>query len=173
MDFTLQTKRLLMRKIQVEDKDYLLRMYQNPLVNATYICDSLQTDEAVTKFVERMSNFEYDGKTYLWILEYEGRPIGMLNTFLSHDDSSTIEIGYAVDSPYWNQGFATEALVAAIDYLLKNTEYHKIQCSHFLSNVASKRVMEKANMIYEGVRQEVFFFRGEYHSLGYYYVIRK
>ena len=173
MDFTIQTKRLVLRKMRLEDKDFLLHMYQNPLVNASYICDSLQTEEAVSKFVQRMVNFEYDGKTYFWMVENEGHPIGTFNTFLSNDDSSTIEIGYAIDSMYWNQGFASEALQAVIDYLLKNTEYHKIQCSHFLSNPASKRVMEKAGMIYEGIRQEVFFFRGEYHSLGYYYVIRK
>ena len=119
-----------------------------------------------------MVSKEDDGKNFFWVVTCDNHPIGTFNTFISHDDTSTIEIGYALDSKYWNQGYATEALKEVIQFLLKNTEFHKIQCAYFLYNTASTRVMEKAEMTYEGIRKEVFFFRGEYQSCGYYYVIR-
>ena len=47
MDFTLQTERLLMRKIQVEDKDYLL-VEQNKEVVKLQEQASLKLDEVKT-----------------------------------------------------------------------------------------------------------------------------
>ena len=164
MSHTIQTERLVLRKMQLEDESFLLSMYQNPKVNASYVCDSLKEPEVLHKFVERMVSKEDDGKNYFWVVTCEGQPIGTFNTFISHDDTSTIEIGYAIDSQFWNHGYATEALKEVIQFLLKNTEFHKIQCAYFLYNGASKRVMEKAGMTYEGIRREVFFFRDEYQS---------
>lgn len=172
MELTIKTERLVLRKMQLEDETFLLSMYQNPKVNASYVCDSLKDPEVLHKFVERIVNKEDDGKNFFWVVTLDNQPIGTFNTFISHDDTSTIEIGYAIDSQYWNQGYATEALKEVIQFLLKNTEFHKIQCAYFLYNGASKRVMEKAGMTYEGIRKEVFFFRDEYQSCGYYYVIR-
>ena len=173
MTNVLQTERLVLRKMIKEDESFLLGMYQNPKVNASYVCDSLKDPEVLHKFVERMVDKEDDGKNFFWVVTVDNQPIGTFNTFISHDDTSTIEIGYAIDSKYWNQNYATEALKEVIQFLWKHTEYHKIQCAYFLYNLASKRVMEKAGMIYEGIRREVFFFRGEYQSCGYYYLIRE
>ena len=173
MTSVLQTSRLQLRKMKLEDETFLLGMYQNPKVNASYVCDSLKDPEVLHKFVERMVDKEDDGKNFFWVVTLNDQPIGTFNTFISHDDTSTIEIGYAIDSPYWNNDYATEALKEVIQFLWKNTENHKIQCAYFLYNLASKRVMEKAGMIYEGIRKEVFFFRGEYQSCGYYYLIRE
>ena len=172
-DISFSTKRLLLRNIQLEDEGFLLSLYRNPQVSASYVCESLQNEEILHKFVTKMKDMEYDGKTFFWIVEYSGKAIGTFNTFVSHDDSSTIEIGYCIDPMYWNQGFASEALVGTINYLKEHTSFHKIQCSHFLFNPASQRVMEKAGMIFEGIRRDVFYFKDKYQSLGYYYSIKE
>ena len=83
-------------------------------------------------------------------------------------DSS--EIGYAIGRKYWNQGYMSEALKAMIDFIFK-TGVHKVVVSHLVGNNASKRVIEKCGLIYEGRRKEEIHYHEQYWDVDYYYLL--
>lgn len=60
------------------------------------------------------------------------------------------EMGYWIAEPYWNRGFATEAVAAVLKYGFGTLGLNKIYATHFLGNPASGRVMTKNGMIREG-----------------------
>lgn len=78
---------------------------------------------------------------------------------------SRAEIGYWVAEPYWNQGFATEALAAMIRFGFEELQLNKLCASHFRINPASGKVMEKCGMFKEGELKEQVKKREIYHDL--------
>ena len=49
---------------------------------------------------------------------------------------------------------------------------HKVVASHIVENIASKRVIEKCGLIYEGRRKDDIYYHDTYHDVDYYYLIR-
>ncbi len=68
-----------------------------------------------------------------------------------HDDVSRInaELGYWLAEPYWGNGIISEAIKMIIPYAFQNFEINRIYARPFESNLASKRVLEKAGFIFE------------------------
>jgi len=64
-------------------------------------------------------------------------------------NSPDIEIIYRLDQNYWNQGIATEATKAAINYGFNSAKLYKIVAIAVPQHIASRRVMEKAGLKYE------------------------
>ena len=60
------------------------------------------------------------------------------------------ELGYWVGKPYWNQGYATEAVKAVVHHCFTNLKLDRVYAAHFTRNPSSGRVMQKAGMLYEG-----------------------
>ena len=66
------------------------------------------------------------------------------------DNGSQAELGYWVGKPYWNQGYATEAVTAVIDHAFTHLGLERVYAAHFTRNPSSGRVMQKAGMLHEG-----------------------
>ena len=60
------------------------------------------------------------------------------------------ELGFWIGVPYWGRGYATEAARAVMKYGFESLKLHRIYASHFKDNLASKRVLLKLAMRYEG-----------------------
>ena len=60
------------------------------------------------------------------------------------------ELSYWVGKPYWNQGYATEAVKAVVHNGLTDLNLDRVCAAHFTRNPASGRVMQKAGMLHEG-----------------------
>ena len=60
-----------------------------------------------------------------------------------------VEVAYLLAKDYWNQGLATEAARASIEYGLDELKLDRIVAIARPENVGSYRVMEKVGMKYE------------------------
>lgn len=60
------------------------------------------------------------------------------------------ELGYWIAEPFWNKGYATEALKAILKFGFEVLHLNKIYATHLLENPASGKVMIKNGMIKEG-----------------------
>jgi len=81
------------------------------------------------------------------------------------------ELGYWIGKPYWNNGYATEAVRAIIPYGFRTFRLNRIRGSHFTRNPASGRVMQKAGMLYEGLLRQHVKKWGRYEDLVVYGVL--
>jgi RimJ/RimL family protein N-acetyltransferase len=75
------------------------------------------------------------------------------------------EAGYWLGEPYWNQGYATEAMAAIIRFGFGTLGLNKITSSHLAENAASGRVMQKCGMTREGELKEHLCKGATYHTL--------
>lgn len=64
------------------------------------------------------------------------------------------EIGYWIGKAYWGNGYATQAARCLIAYGFSEQGLNRIDAQYFTDNPASRRVMEKAGMTYEGTLRQ-------------------
>jgi RimJ/RimL family protein N-acetyltransferase len=60
---------------------------------------------------------------------------------------------YALARPHWGHGYMTEAVQAIIAYTFTTLHAPQVTADCAQENIASRRVMEKAGMIYAGLEQ--------------------
>lgn len=82
------------------------------------------------------------------------------------------ELGYWIAEPYWNNGYATEAVAAIMDFGFNKINLHKIYAQHLIENPASGVVMKKNGMIKEGVLKDRFKKDGCYRTVVQYRLIK-
>jgi [ribosomal protein S5]-alanine N-acetyltransferase len=157
----LETPRLVLRPLTIEDEAALaavigdaetMRWYPRPF-----------TSEEVRAWIERQGNRYLSGTGLLGLVEKQtGRLIGDCGPVWQEiEGCAELEIGWHVNRERWNQGFATEAARAVIEYA-----FAKLGVEHVVSmirpeNVASRRVAEKNGMEVD----RVVFWRGYDHCV--------
>ena len=83
------------------------------------------------------------------------------------------EMGYWIAEKFWNQGFATEAVKAMLEYGFNTLELNKILATHLVENSASGKVMINNGMIKEGELKEHTKKNGVYQNLIQYRLTKK
>ncbi len=108
-----------------------------------------ETVEFYNRIAAEHNTFGYG----LYAAELEGEFIGYVG--FHHFDfeaefSPGIEIGWRLGRKYWNQGYATEAAKACIDYACKYRMFNEIYSFTTVCNHRSERVMQKIGMKRQG-----------------------
>lgn len=126
MAIELRTKRLLLRPIRPGDETAVQQHCQDYDI-ARYMLHVPHpyTDADAVDFVNRASQ----KKGRVWAITHADDLIGMVGTVRA--------FGYWVGKPYWRQGFATEAAIAALDHYFTDPLKCAIKASHMKENVAS------------------------------------
>ena len=93
--------------------------------------------------------FETTEKKKWFIIEKkDGSKIGIVGHFPKDD---CLEIGYAVIPSERKNGYCTEAVKIIVDFLFLSRDIVRIQADTNVRNVASQKVLNKANFKKEGV----------------------
>ncbi len=72
--------------------------------------------------------------------------IGLQQVRFSADFTPAVEIGWRLDNRYWNQGLATEGASRVLQYAFEELNLNKLVSFTAISNLASRRVMEKIGL---------------------------
>ena len=86
----------------------------------------------------------------MWMIEKtDGTHIGDL-CFKGLDASGMAEIGYGILEEYQGQGYATEAVGAAVHWALQQPFVSRVEAETAPDNLASQRVLEKCGFLPSG-----------------------
>ena len=150
----LETERLILRKIKVEDAKVAFSNWCSNEKVAKYTLWEKHKNIEETKKLFKIWEEEYsDLKTFRWIVELKDSHdlIGTIDVpSKKYMDFGALEIGYCYSEKYWNKGYGTEALKAVIKYLFEECDADIIFAEHLEENPASGKVMQKCGMIFEG-----------------------
>ena len=89
----------------------------------------------------------------------------------SETDPRLAQIGYTIARPYWNQGYATEAVRGLLEYAFANFPFHRIIASVDPRHTASVRVLEKAGLVKEAHFRQSEWFKGAWADDAIYAVL--
>ena len=81
----------------------------------------------------------------------EHRQFGVMGILaFDRNDQGRAEVGYWLGRPFWNRGYATEALTAALRWMTLDWRKNVVWAGHFADNRASGQVLVKAGFLYTG-----------------------
>lgn len=151
-EYVLQTKRLRLRVFSLEDLENMTRINQDS--NVMQYFPSTLAREETKKFIQKIIKHQ---KTYgysLFAVEIKKtkKMIGFVGLIhRTKQEFSTkfmpaTEIGWRIDSAYWNQGYATEAATAVLEYGFNQLNLNEIISFTVPNNKSSRRVMEKIGL---------------------------
>lgn len=168
MNLNLKSERLLLRPVRETDLDVEVEMGTDPEV-MKYIGE-LETREKIVqdmpKFVRRCAG----GCIGIWCVlersteEKLGTAI-LLPLPIEEDDTNwdlvvgdelpdcEIEIGYMLKRSAWGRGYATEATKRLLKFAFEETPLEELVATIDPENTASRRVLEKCGLVYEGIRR--------------------
>ena len=96
------------------------------------------------------------GRDFAIELRETGEVVGGMTINAQHQHRRGA-LGYWCAVPHWRRGYATEAVRAVIDYGFRDLELNRVWAQCYGDNPASRRVLEKVGMTYEGcLRQHSF-----------------
>lgn len=76
---------------------------------------------------------------------------------------------WKIGTAFQGKGYAAEAARAAIEYLIREVGFHRIEAKCCTKNTASERVMQKLGINKEGILRERFYGKdGRWHDLAEY-----
>jgi RimJ/RimL family protein N-acetyltransferase len=159
---TLKTPRLVLRPFVPRDLPALHRLASAKEIAATTlrIPHPYSVEEAAIWIESHEGLFESGKGAVFAVVEAVGGVLCGCAGLGCNLANSSAELGYWIGLPFWNRGYATEAAQSVLIFGFACFRLHRIHASHFGSNPASGRVMEKIGMRYEGRRREHVYKEG-------------
>lgn len=156
MPVVLSTNRLIIRDIIDSDEAFfhLLRTDAKITRHQNYFCSKTAADTNTWITTTITNNQATPRVSYNFaILTKDTRELIGWIGFGEADDITygDHDFGYAIASSQWSKGYATEALIALLQFAFNQTSADTIAGDCRLTNTASARVMEKAGMRKMGI----------------------
>ncbi len=171
---TLQTPRLILRKLELSDAEDIFAYASNPQV-ATYT--SWAAHQSIDETYKYLNDFVFElyrsGQGMDWgiVEKASGKLIGTCGLYtMSEHRRGTL--GYALNRDYWGQGLMTEVAKAAIAFGLHVMQLQRIQAICDVDHIASARVLEKVGMQFEGILHNYVFYKERPWNVKMYAIVR-
>jgi len=152
MAIILETKRLLLRHLVMDDLDALFALYRDEEIRRYFPEGILTYEETKEELEWFLHGHPSHPELGLWATIYKetGQFIGRCGllpwTIDGHDE---VEVAYLIDKKYWGRGLATEAAQALVHYGFEHLNLSRLICLIDQDNQASIRVATKIGMIFE------------------------
>jgi len=160
----IRTERLTLTPPTEADRAQLRELLTDPTVTATYMVPPLSDTAALDRLIDRLIALGGTGGRLMLALRYEGVCAGIV-----HDvgvTEGTVELGYALRTPYHGRGLMTEAVRATLAHLF-SLGVHAVRGGAFSGNVASVRVMTACGFSETGETEQIDY-RGRTHECRYF-----
>jgi len=138
MKRTIETERLIIRPIEVDDAQAAFVWLSDPRVNR-YMPYPLYTD--VDQAIEWISALKEESNEFVFVLKDSGLVIGAGS--IKPQENRLWEVGYQLRYDYWNKGYTTEAAKAMIKWAYDYCNAREFMARHATANVASGKVLQK------------------------------
>jgi [ribosomal protein S5]-alanine N-acetyltransferase len=144
----IETKRLYLRRLGMQDIGNLLRIFSDPQAMQYY--HSTLDREGVENWIQRNnSRYQDDGFGFFaCILKDTNEFVGECGLIMQKDvqGRDEVEIGYQFIREFWNCGYGTEAAVACRDFAFNVLGINKVISLIRPENKASQKVAQKNGM---------------------------
>ena len=170
----LSTERLLLRPFRMTDVDDLFAYTHDSEVARTSSWDAHLTIDEARAFLERTLRGYERGERSIWAMEHlaDGRMMGTIGLYEVTTQHARAVLAYALARPAWNSGYTTEAASRIITYGFENLSLNRIEGFCLPQNGASRRVMDKVGMTYEGTLRERMWLKGAFRDLAFYSILK-
>jgi [ribosomal protein S5]-alanine N-acetyltransferase len=172
---TIITPRLIMRWISEDDVDALYEIFSDPKVMRYWSSGPLANREAAAALQREIATGNQNDSMWKWglALGETNKLIGTVTLFHLSLSNGRAEIGYALGSAHWGQGYMNEALTALIFHAFMAVKLRRLEADVDPRNTASIRTLERLGFQREGYLRERWHVEGELQDALFYGLLRR
>jgi RimJ/RimL family protein N-acetyltransferase len=148
----LETERLLLRHLILDDLDKLFTLYQDVEIRRYFPEGILNYEDTKEELEWHMNGHPEYPELGLWATIYKetGKFIGRCGLLpWEIDGRLEVEIAYLLDKTFWGQGLATEAAKGILRYGFETLKLSRLICLIDPDNIASQNVAKRIGMALE------------------------
>lgn len=171
---TLETDRLLLRKMRMSDAQDIFEYASNPTVVKYSIGDPHASLEESERYVSSVLEAYDNNIAGLWSITIKGaeKVVGTCGYEMWYSEHYRAEVGYSLAEELWGKGYMTEALNAMVYFSFTEMDLNRVDAICHVENEASLRVLEKAGFEREGLLRQHTFSRDEFFNVYMYSILR-
>jgi ribosomal-protein-alanine N-acetyltransferase len=160
----LETDRLVLKNIDHNDCEFMLRQFSNDEVNrflfdAEPFSSLEEAEELIDVYLRKVPH-----GPHRWILtrKSDGERVGTCGFHCWDRGSGTCHIGYDLYPDYWKQGYMAEALAAIVAFAKSEMELKRIEAHISTENIDSIKAAERQGFVDSNERYTETFRGKEY-----------
>lgn len=166
----IETERLVLRPFATDDAPQVHSLLNTPEVSQTTLnLPYPYPDGAAESWIATHAEKAARGDGLHWAIIRKGDDVLMgaigLGIVGKHSRGS---LGYWLGVSFWNQGYMSEAALAVTNHALGDVSLNRVEAMCFPRNDASRRVMEKAGLKFEGILRGYFKKAGTFEDVAIY-----
>lgn len=171
----IEGERILLRGLRHADTESMYQVHATDEVFRNTLREKDFTRDSMRARIEAWH--ESAARNTGWVWGIQDRQTGELvgNVGMSRmpgPTRNTAGTGFMIGEPWWNRGYATEALRLVVRHGFQELSLHRIEGDHRPHNEASGRVMTKAGLIRDGLVRSRFSRDGDPVDVISYAIIR-
>ena len=168
MNYTIQTNRLILRKINADDFAAFAGYYGDPEVANSLFGHTDIDDGTIAAAFEFNLGLEL---CFSIVLKSTNEVIGNIH-FVNITEHYLAEVGYIMHPGHWGRGYMTEALAAALHFAFDDYGLAKIRATTEISNAQSVKLLERCGFIHEATLREAAY-GGRVTDIGFFYLDKR
>jgi ribosomal-protein-alanine N-acetyltransferase len=164
----LETDRFILRRLHPDDADDMYEYAHDTEVTKYLTWSPHQTKAYTKEYLHYIKGRYRVGDFFDWavVCKDSGKMIGTCGFTRFDYPNDCGEVGYVLNSAYHGQGIATEVVSKIIEFGFCRLELNRIEAKYMVGNEASRRVMEKNDMTFEGIQRQRMLVKGQYRDIG-------
>jgi ribosomal-protein-alanine N-acetyltransferase len=169
-----ESERLRFRELVDADAPALFELFRHEEVTRFYDVEPMHDFAAASAMITFMRERYANRVGIRWALEDRatGTFVGTTGFNAINVAARKGHIGYELVPAVWRRGLATEVVRALVHFGHDRVGFNRIEAVVMLENHASSRVLEKAGFSEEGVLRAFGYWKGRYHDLRMFSVLR-
>ncbi|OPA75325.1 GNAT family N-acetyltransferase [Paenibacillus selenitireducens] len=155
----LETERLILRQLRIEDTDDLYHYFSKDEVTKFYDLQSFTDPKQAEALIHNWNEKFETQRGIRWGITFKpsDRIIGTCGFHNWSKKHFKAEIGYELTPEYWREGIMTEVLHSVIKYGFQELGLNRIEALIDSDNISSRKVLEKSRFNYEGLLKDYFY----------------
>ncbi|GAB3924910.1 GNAT family N-acetyltransferase [Mucilaginibacter myungsuensis] len=150
MPLLIETKRSVIREFYPNEEDAFVALFADPRVNQ-HLRERTE-DEIRTMFRDTLAEYAAGSLFSNWAVIDKGNDsfvgMGLLRPY--EDKPGKLEVGYALNVPYWGRGLASEITAALINYAKQFPNIDEIVAVTTTNNYPSQKVLTRSGLTLQG-----------------------
>jgi ribosomal-protein-alanine N-acetyltransferase len=161
---TLESDRLLLRKLELTDALEVLSIRSDESVMAYMDSERQSTVEQSERFISMKLNMYQENTGIFWaIIEKSTNTfIGDFSFFKVDHKNSRGEVGYTSKSEFWGKGYMQEAMISILSFGFRELKIHSLEAHINPGNDKSRAILTKMGFQKEAYFRENHYYDGKY-----------
>lgn len=155
----LETERLLLKEINENHVEDILRIRSNEIINQYVHRNPPKNNYDALEFILTIKERTENNQTFYWGISLKDQQnlIGTICLWNFSEDRKIAEVGYELLPEYHRQGIMSEALSAVLDFSFKELQVQEIVAMTHKLNENSKLLLLKHHFVLEESREDEGF----------------